>query len=92
MYVDAVSTIFLLLCRTSYVPYFSFLIPICFSSSCSFVCAAVICYSPASSTCSFYLCHFMLPHLGIPLLFICLVFFRNSYFLVGVFVLSHPVR
>ena len=34
----------------------------------------------------------MLPHLGIPLLFICLVFFRNSYFLVGVFVLSHPVR
>ena len=30
--VDALSTIFLLLCVTSYLAYFSFLSPVCFSS------------------------------------------------------------
>ena len=52
-----------------------FLIPACFSSSCCFVCVAIICSSPAS-TCS---CVFrIMPHVGIPFVLqyvrICLVF------------------
>ena len=61
---------------------FSFLIPVCFFSSCSFVCAARICCSQQVLKCStskyVFLCHFIciLPHLGIPLfLYVCLVFF-----------------
>ena len=42
---DALSTIFLLLCLASLFSYFFPFIPVCLSSSCSFVCAAVICYS-----------------------------------------------
>ena len=57
--VCATSTIYprvLVRFRFTIASYFSYLLPcpVCLSS-CSFVCAAVICYSPASSTCSFFL-------------------------------------
>ena len=51
---DALSTIFFVLCLASYFSYFLPYSGMC--PSCSFVCAAVICYSPASSTCSVFLC------------------------------------
>ena len=51
---------------------FSFLIPVCSSSSCSFVCAAVICYSQqvrVRSTCSFLCRLFPASFLGILLFY-----------------------
>ena len=76
---------------------FSFLIAVCFSSSCSFVCAAVICYSPAgriNSTCSFLLVvSFVSCLISEFLRFYMFRIFCSSYIWGGVFVvLSYPVR
>ena len=84
----------LLLCLASYFSFFfsffSYFFPPCryvLSSSCPFVCATAICYSPQVciySTCYFCLCHLYPTHLGI-----LLFFYSFSIFFVAL--ISHPV-
>ena len=76
--IDALSAIFLLFCLASLFSYFS--PPVCFSPSCCFVRAAVICSSSAS-TCSSAIC--ILSHLRIPFVSIA-IFSVVLIFLVGV--------
>ena len=66
---------FFYFCLASYSPCF-LLIPACFSSSCSFLSAAVICHSLASSACSCVIC--ILPHLGIPLVRLTIIVPENK--------------
>ena len=87
------SKIFLLFALLPTFLLFSVLTPVCFSSSCCFVRAAVICSSSASK-CSCVFC--TLPHLRIPFVFVVqvrrtevfvlIIFFVALSFLVGVFV------
>ena len=91
----ALSTIFLFL-PFSLSLFFSVLIPVCLSSSCCFVRAAVLCSSWAR-TCTFcVIC--ILPHLRIPfvllLLFVLCIFFVVLFLLLVdlLVVFSYPVR